>query len=361
MRSLEILAGGLAGACLPVPPPAAGACRTCHGDLDPPPARDGEAPPAGPSCGACRAVAALLGLPPVAVTPVSLTTTGSRLHRVLASYKARHPGARGDARRLAGLMEAFARRHLACVAPDGVDAVLVVPSLGGRRVPPHPLHDVVGRVAALPALLDCLVPGPGTIDGRRAAPDAVACTRSLDGLRVLVADDTYVSGAHLQSAAATAAAAGAHVVGGLVVGRFVRARRPSGDALLAQARAQAWDSGALRARCAGPPGHGDRTGKGDGEARSGAAPPWTPSQSEGGAGPPGDGDGNRGASTSRTGVGAATTRRVRTPAVREPQPGTTGLQSGAGLAECPGGRAEPGPGASLSMCIPSPTLNVYLQ
>ncbi|MGH9090116.1 MAG: hypothetical protein ACRDZR_01845 [Acidimicrobiales bacterium] len=268
MRSLEILAGGLAGACLPVPPPGDGVCRMCHGDVDAVVARTGGPGPAGPRCGACRAVAALLGRPPVTVTPVSLTTTGSRLHRVLASYKARHPGAGGDARRLAGLVEAFARLHLACVAPRGVDAVLVVPSLGGRRPPPHPFHGVLGRVAALPALLDCLVPGPGTVDGRRAALDAVACTRSLAGLRVLVADDTYASGAHLQSAAAAATAAGAIVVGGLVVGRFVRARRASGEALLAQARARVWDPASC-ARCAGPPGHGNRSEEGDrGPARA---------------------------------------------------------------------------------------------
>lgn len=173
-----------------------------------------------------------------------------------------------------------------CIAPDGADAVLVVPSLGGRRPPPHPLHGVLARVPALPPVLDCLAAGSGAVDHRRAALDGVTCTRSLAGLRVLVADDTSTSGAHLPSAVAAAAAAGATVVGGLVVARFVRGGRASGEALLALARSRAWDP----ARCV------RRTG------RQGARHPALPGRapvtrttpaatSEGGAGPPGDGDG----------------------------------------------------------------------
>lgn len=252
VRPVELLAGSLTGACLAVPSPDDGACRTCHGDVDRPAGRRGGAECAGAECAACRAVAAHLGRPPIGVTPVSLTTTGSGLHQVLATYKAPGPGAGRDARRIAALMSLFVRRHLGCVAPAGADAVLAVPSLGGRRPPPHPLHGVLGLVDGLPPLLDCLVPGDSPVGRRRAARDGVACTRSLAGLHVLLVDDTYASGARLQSAGAAATAAGATVVGGLVVGRFVRGRRPSGEALLSLARSRPWDPARCAACGAGP-------------------------------------------------------------------------------------------------------------
>lgn len=228
-------------------PAGPAACATCHGAV----ARStGTAPPGpgpgAPICGTCRTVAAQLARPLAPVTPVSLTTAGSRLHRALCTYKSGWPGARLDARRLSGLLALFLRRHMACVSPGGADAVLVVPSLGGRRDAPHPLLGVLAGVPGIPPVLDCLAPGPGTVRHRRAAPDGFACARSLHDRRVLVVDDTYTSGAHLQSAVVAAASAGALQVHGLVVGRFVRGGTAPEDELLAWARARLWDP----ARCA---------------------------------------------------------------------------------------------------------------
>lgn len=253
MRSVEILAGGLVAGCLPVRPAGSAACATCHGALAP---GTGTAPPGpgtgAPTCGTCRTVAVQLTRPLAPVTPVSLTTAGSRLHRALCAYKTGRPGAHLDARRLSGLLTLFLRRHMACASPGGADAVLVVPSLGGGRPAPHPLLGVLGGVPGIPPVLDWLVPGPGTVRHRRAAPDGFACARPLHGRRVLLVDDTYTSGAHLQSAAAAATSAGALVVHGLVVGRFVRGGTAPEDELLDWARARPWEP-ARCTRCAAAP------------------------------------------------------------------------------------------------------------
>ncbi len=239
MRPIELLAGSLAPGCLPVRPVGQGVCVTCCGAIE---------PALGPSrtCAACRAVAAQLGRPLVPVTPVALTTPGSGLHRALCRYKSGHPDAWTHARRLAAVLEAVVSRHLSCVAQQEVDAALVVPSLGGRRPAPHPMHGVVAQVPSLPPVLDCLVRGPGPVAHRRASPSGFTCTRSLGGRRVLLVDDTYTSGAHLQSAGAAAAAAGAIVVGGLVAGRFVRGDTAGEAVLLDWASRNRWDP----SRCA---------------------------------------------------------------------------------------------------------------
>jgi hypothetical protein len=241
VRSVELLAGSLAPACLPVPPAGHGVCVTCLGAVEPSPAPS-------PTCAACRSVAVQLGRPLVRVTPVSLTTSASRLHRALCRYKSDRPDARLHARHLTALLGVFVANHAACVVPGGADAVLVVPSLGDRRPAPHPLHGVLAGVSTLPPVLDCLVRGPGTVGHRRASPVGLTCIRPLSGRRVLLVDDTYTSGAHLQSAAAAVTAAGAMVVGGLVAGRFVRGGTIGEVRLLQWARDRHWDP-AWCARC----------------------------------------------------------------------------------------------------------------
>lgn len=233
MRPVELLAGSLVPACLPVRPAGPEACATCHGAIEP-------ALDPSPTCAACRSVAAQLDRPLVPVIPVSLTTAGSGLHRALCRYKSLGADAGAHARHLAALLGVFVAHHVACAAPGGADAVLVVPSLGGRRPAPHPLHEVLGMVPTLPPVLDCLVQGPAPVRHRRASSLGLVCTRTLAGRRVLVVDDTYTSGAHLQSAGVAAASAGAVVVGGLVAGRFVRGGTAGEDGLLQWARNGHW-------------------------------------------------------------------------------------------------------------------------
>lgn len=245
VRPVEILAGSLAAACLPVPPPGHGVCPTCLGAVE-------RASGPSPACATCRSVAAQLAQPLVRVTPLSLTTSGSRLHGALCRYKSNQPDAWLHARHLTALLGVFFANHAACVVPGGADVAIVVPSLGDRRSAPHPLQGVLAGTTTLPPVVDCLVRGPGTVGHRRASPVGLTCTRPLSGQRVLLIDDTYTSGAHLQSAAVAVAGAGAVAVTGLVAGRFVRGGSPGELGLLQWARNRRWDP-AWCARCVAPP------------------------------------------------------------------------------------------------------------
>jgi glutamine phosphoribosylpyrophosphate amidotransferase len=109
--------------------------------------------------------------------------------------------------------------------PGGVDAVAAVPSssrppVAGRL--PCPVGDVMAESHALRQLPSVsLGRGPGRARHLRASANAFAPQGPVGGRRLLVFDDTWVTGARARSAAAALTAAGADVVGVLVLGRTV--------------------------------------------------------------------------------------------------------------------------------------------
>lgn len=66
-----------------------------------------------------------------------------------------------------------------------------------------------------------LEPGSGTISRNRPAENGYGALPAADGLRVLLVDDTFTGGAHLQSAATALVAGGAEVIAALVLGRVI--------------------------------------------------------------------------------------------------------------------------------------------
>jgi adenine/guanine phosphoribosyltransferase-like PRPP-binding protein len=209
-------------------------CRICRG-----PAAEARC-----VCFACRVVARRLGRPLVPVLPMRLCPLPSPLYTVLLGYK-ESPVA--EARRRFGvivraLVSSFLLGHeaqLATLLGGPVSAVTVVPST--HRPGPAPLGLVEGLGAdvatALPAArwasdLLCRAAPPGgspPVAHMRphpaafhlAAPDRDA----LAGARVLLLDDTYVSGARSQSAAAALQTAGAGATVLVPLGRVLRPDR----------------------------------------------------------------------------------------------------------------------------------------
>jgi hypothetical protein len=67
-----------------------------------------------------------------------------------------------------------------------------------------------------------LMPTDRVPAGRDFNPDRYAAARPVDGLDVLLVDDTWATGGHAQSAGAALQAAQARTVGLVVIGRHIR-------------------------------------------------------------------------------------------------------------------------------------------
>lgn len=167
-------------------------------------------------------MAVALRRPPVPVTAIDAVTTDSDLYRALRQYKSGEPHvARLQSARLAALLDRFGQRFLVSLAPEAIDGSVVVPSLGGHRPPPHPLEAVV-RATRFPPVLPVLSAGAGAVGHRQPTTAAYRADPGVAGMAVLLLDDVYTSGAHLQSAVAALADAGARKVVPLVIGRYRR-------------------------------------------------------------------------------------------------------------------------------------------
>jgi hypothetical protein len=210
---------------LSAPPPGApGLCLTCFG-----PAAAGRA-----RCFQCElhgqcAPGSLASV----VLPAAYAVKGSPHACRLWTYKSGQPGATAARHALTVLLLVFLREHGPClchragwVPPRaGPTHLAVVPSNRGRAGV-HPLRALAEPYLRLPWA--ALAARPGA-DGRARDLDPERFTAPrLDGARVLLLDDTWATGASVQSAAMTLRAAGAAAVAAVVLGRHLR--RPARSA-----------------------------------------------------------------------------------------------------------------------------------
>lgn len=190
-------------------------------------------------CFACRVVGRRLGTPLAPLLAVRLCPLPSPLYTILMGYKESPVREARDrfgplVRRLFG---DFLRDHAACVAAAAggpIDAVVPVPS--SRRPAGSPLRTVDGLAAAACApfsgarwMPDLLTRGARPAAHMRPDPAAFSVPSSVRsavrGRRVLLLDDTYVSGARAQSAAAALRRAGAGATVIVAAGRVLRPDR----------------------------------------------------------------------------------------------------------------------------------------
>lgn len=232
-------------------PPRGGSCVCviCHGP----------ASSAGSHCWSCARIAAQIGSPLTPIWPLALVTDHSQLRELLTTFKAgTDPALRATARReLLCFAGQAIERHRSCLeasahprSPSGgrraasapFDLVVTVPSSGsGRRswCGTHPLElfaaellercrwllppsstagDRAGSTATLRR-------GRGRLGHLRANRAGYRSLVSLEGRSVLLLDDTYASGARLQSAAAALRDAGASALSAIVLGRVLHESR----------------------------------------------------------------------------------------------------------------------------------------
>ena len=163
-----------------------------------------------------------------ALAPISYSVATGQLHHVLAAYK-RQDGRVGRrlSIQLAAVLWRFLSGHEGCLAHaagvSSFDLVVTVPSGIGERDESHPLHHIVSEIVAPTRdrhqrlLARSTAPvAPHEFDRRR-----YETTGRVNGAAVLVIDDTWTTGANVQSAAAVLKEAGAQTIAAVVIGRHL--------------------------------------------------------------------------------------------------------------------------------------------
>ena len=176
------------------------------------------------SCDSCSICSERLGSL-CRVVPMSLYVKPSEMRERLHGYKhsGDPPTRERYSREVAGLIERFFGQHRAHLSDvlGPWDAVCVVPST--EREPPHPLVQALedhGAESCGP-VRRLLRRGSGQIAHRRPSRRAFEPAARVAGLRVLLLDDVFTTGARSQSAAYTLATASADVVAIVVVARRI--------------------------------------------------------------------------------------------------------------------------------------------
>jgi predicted amidophosphoribosyltransferase len=184
-----------------------------------------------------------------AALAVSYSIAFGQLHTALAQYKRRTgPAAAALRLQLAAVLWRFLRAHEPCLARhagvERFELVTTVPSGHQARDATHPLPRIVGelvgdtrdRYRRLLARSGTAVE-PRTVDCGKFNP-----AEDLAGEAVLLIDDTWTSGASVQSAAGALKTAGAGKVAVLVIGRHVSSEyRDNAARLRALPRGFDWD------------------------------------------------------------------------------------------------------------------------
>jgi hypothetical protein len=206
----------------PAPRPAPG-CEVCHG-------------PVGPGFTRCYQCGRhdLLGHGLLAdtVVPISYAIKGTAFADDLWRYKSWPAPAAPARASVLALLLTFLADHGACVwrhaaMPPPV-RLAVVPT-GAGRPGPHPLLGLISPCLRLPACPLAIRPGR---QGRDLDLDRFRAGPVPAGASVLLLDDTWVSGASAQSAAAALKLAGARHVAVVVLGRHLNPADPVAAPLL---------------------------------------------------------------------------------------------------------------------------------
>lgn len=215
-------------ACTRVPPGREGVCATCHAAARPDRRR----------CATCVRTQAQVSRPAPRVVPISLFQTGDPYWHLLRRYKDSWDATERMAlrRQLARILAQFLRYHLGCLAPGPLPRwrITTVPATH-RRADARPLEQLV-RASPWLARRHVRVLRTARAPEHNAASDtAFRVTRRVSGRAFVLIDDTFTTGASVQSAASALQLAGARVLAVVVLGRVVNPAAAPQEAALWQA------------------------------------------------------------------------------------------------------------------------------
>ena len=219
MATVEEYTDPYLGIYTPPPSHGEGVCNVCHGIPNPGYDR----------CWSCEQSIGSVSQPLEMIVPISWYRVSEQLWSVLRGYK---DDPDDDAReryrlRVAATLHRFMRdhgEHIEAAAGRSWDTVSCIPSKGLREGT-HPFEGAIKLGRQLKRLYRPLLEiDDATLSSRVYGSDRLFKVRDgvdVEGLRVLLLDDTLTSGATFQSAASALALAGADVVAGVVVGRVI--------------------------------------------------------------------------------------------------------------------------------------------
>jgi hypothetical protein len=153
--------------------------------------------------------------------PITLCAAHGPIHNLLWGYKDGPELLRKRfLPRVAALLARFVDQHGECLGRW--ETVAAVPSSKGRPGR-HPLVQAIGMVSSLASRYEeLLLPGPRPAWHRSANDDAFEVDGRVNGRRVPLVDDTFTSGAEVQSAASALQLAAAIIPAAVVIGRFIK-------------------------------------------------------------------------------------------------------------------------------------------
>lgn len=211
-------------------PPGTGVCRVCRSS-----AGVGFA-----TCFQCAQHAKASRTLADAVVPVSYALKGQQHAHNLAAYKFTPPSQSAQ-RALLSLGLVFLRTHIACLsARAGGDFthLSVVPSTKGR-IGAHPIDGLLQSVSLPRVQAVAITPYPP--DDRAFHHDRFSVDAVPPRSRVLLVDDTWTTGARIQSLSHALKAAGASSVVAVVLGRHVNPNHDGSQALVDQIVSTSFD------------------------------------------------------------------------------------------------------------------------
>ena len=181
-----------------------------------------------PQCASCLDTVRQVTHPVETVVPISLYLAYEQLHTMLRGYKdpevMQLTEAQGRLWELvvAATVARFMLAHEGSIADHTsleTEVLTTIPSSRGRSGS-APLHRALMRSPDVAKRLEELLePGPVSVEKRKASDKGFTVQGNVDGRTVLLLDDTYTTGASVQSAGSALTSAGASVVAAVVVGR----------------------------------------------------------------------------------------------------------------------------------------------
>jgi predicted amidophosphoribosyltransferase len=214
-QELIDLTDSISSELVPMPEDAPDVCPIC---------RTGKRP-SDTTCWSCSRVLSLVSRPTRNLIPISYYQTPSPLRERMHLYKESDDEAERllEGKAVAGILTRYLVEHGDRLVEVFGPWDVVVPVPSTKTSPPSALTTalVTSYSEVVEPPTELLALGQGEMSRNNPSENGFVVTKSVEGVRVLLIDDTYTTGSRLQSAAHALQETGAEVVAGIVIARKI--------------------------------------------------------------------------------------------------------------------------------------------